>query len=176
MAKRVTSPYVKSPPAGAVPLPYATAPQHLPPPRDPGIQYSPTAPPTAATEVRDRARTYIPARSRSRESLNKSRDMSRSREYISRSRDNLDDSRRSVSSYQPSTNSRSYSTTSARDYPDQGQGHTGVKTPSFTTALQMTEAAEVRERGQNSRTRRNIRKESSRSVYDATTTNYEASV
>lgn len=136
--------------------------------KSPGIPYSPTTP-AQPTEVRDRARTYIPARSRSRENLNRSREnMSRSREYLSHSREGLNGGRSRepsvASSYQPSVNSMSSSQV------------TPNPTPNFVTALQLTELAEVREReSQSSRSRRGGRKESSRSVYDSNTS-YEASV
>lgn len=170
---KVTSPYVTSPP----PASYG--------PRHDGIPYSPTAP-SAATAVRDRTRTYVSARSKSRENLNRSREnVYRSREHLSRSREGLNESgsrETSVaSSYRPSVNSvSSGGRVGSAGYPLQpprpgdlvdGQ----VQPPSFVTALQLTEAAEVRERESvhNSRSRRN-RKES-RSVYDSATS-YEASV
>ncbi|KAK7469531.1 hypothetical protein BaRGS_00036437 [Batillaria attramentaria] len=199
---RVTSPY-----ATASPGPYSTGSlrsgMSL---SQEGVQYSPVSP-SPATAVRDRSRTFYPARSRSRESLSRSRDnISRSRELLSRSREGLANSEEalnrsretSVSSYHsavgagvagPSTsrvasasNHRGSSGTNrgplqsprASDRPD---GPEGASRPlTFLHALQMTEAAEVREREmtQNSRLRR-MRKESSKSVYDTTTT-YEASV
>lgn len=190
-AIRVTSPYVAA--SGSRPG-VGPAPD--------GVQYNPSSG-SPASAVKDRSRTFYAARSRSRESLSRSRDnISRSRELLSRSREGLSNSREdldrsrgtSVSSYHSaavaapsgrlaSVGNNSCASSTGRtplqsppptDRPD-GPQATG-RPMTFLHALQMTEAAEVREREitQNSRLRR-MRKESSKSVYDTTTT-YEASV
>lgn len=194
---RVMSPYVTTPPAppsaGGSRQGFAPSPS---PGRD-GFTYSPASP-SPATVVKDRARTYHPARSKSRESLNRSKDsVSQSREYLSRSREGLSNSEESlgrsreasVSSHHALANSvpaggrlgsvgsQAGSSRGPLQSPRPGDVPDGqVHPPSFVQALQLTEAAEVREREstQNSRLRR-MRKESSRSVYDSATT-YEASV
>lgn len=194
---RVTSPYVTSPPAppsaGGARQGFASSPSAG---RE-GFACSPTSP-SPATVVRDRARTYYPARSKSKESLNRSRDnVSRSREHLSRSREGLSNSEESLGRSREASVSSHHSM--ANSVPVGGRlgsvgNHTGMSRgplqsphpgdipdgqahpPSFVQALQLTEAAEVREREstQNSRLRR-MRKESSRSVYDSATS-YEASV
>ncbi|KAK7088616.1 palmitoyltransferase ZDHHC5-like [Littorina saxatilis] len=182
----VISPYTTSPPV--------FTPSPVPPGKE-SFTYNPAIP-SPATVVKDRQRTYYPARSKSRESLNRSRDnMSRSREYLSRSREGLSYSEDSLGrSREASVSSYNSNSMVGRGRVPPVFNHTGSHprgplqssrscdgpdgpgSPGFVQALQQTEAAEFREREtmQNSRSRR-MRKESSRSVYD-TATSYEASV
>lgn len=174
---RITSPYVTSPPAVKSP-----------------ITIMPGYPKSASTlsqtsVVKDRSRTLIRAHSNSRESLGRSREnISRSREHI-KSREGLSNSEEMLNRSQDvSISSGSvlgFSTGGTSTYsnrsgeplqsPLSNDGSSGAtRTISFVRALQMTEAAEVREREvkQSIRSKR-LRKESSKSVYDTT---YEASV
>ncbi|KAL8581233.1 hypothetical protein ACOMHN_038333 [Nucella lapillus] len=193
---------VASPYAAAPPVSYPAGDSKGMSPMSPsvsreGLVYSPVTP-SPSTVVKDRARTYYPARSRSRENLSRSRDnmvASRSREYLDRSREGLSNveelqgrSREtSVSSYHSAANSISlpppagnhtgYVQGAASQSPQLGDlPDVQIHPPSFVRALQMTEAAEVREREhtQSNRLRRN-RKESGKSVYDSVAT-HEASV
>ena len=190
-AIRVSSPYMVSPPAGGVRTGLPLSPMVG---RE-GMSYGPASS-SPATVVGDRVRTYHTSRSRSRESLDQSREnISRSRELLSRSRDGLSSEEvqgrsreTSVSSYRPAANTAGrlgsvgnhVGSPSARgplQSPRPGDGVDGqIHPPSFVQALQLTEAAEVREREhfQSHRLRR-ARKESSKSVYDSVTS-YEASV
>lgn len=193
---KVTSPYVTAPP----PL-SAGGTLHSPSPGREGFMYRPAAP-SPGTAVRDRSRTFYRARSRSRESLNRSREnISRSREYLSSSKEGLSNSEEMLNRSREASISSYHSMVGSMAGPAHGRlgsagsavgNHSGAAVPqnagggegpdgraggrpmTFVRALQMTEAAEVREREQtqNSRLRR-MRKESSRSVYDTT---YEASV
>ncbi|XP_076453247.1 palmitoyltransferase ZDHHC8B-like [Babylonia areolata] len=197
---QVTSPYTTAPPAsypagnGRAGLPMSPSASRE------GFTFSPASPcpPHPSTVVKDRARTFHPARSKSRESLNRSKEniMSRSREYLSRSREGLADElpgrsrEASVSSYHSAANSilpvdgRLGGVGSHKGYPrgalqspQPGDGpDMQFHPPSFVQALQLTEAAEVREREQTQSSRlRQTRKESGKSVYDSVAT-YEASV